>query len=165
MLERVFKDLKKFEGLSLKTYRCTSGKLTIGYGRNLDDNGISEKEAEMLLIFDVARLIPQLDRQVNFWKGQPANVRILLLQMSYQLGVGGLLKFKKFLLALQENDFEQAKKEMFDSRWAKQTPARVRELSKYLDMETEEKDIQDWKNNLKLLQGYVNSVQNMSIIE
>jgi lysozyme len=45
--------LKKHEGLRLKPYRCSADKLTIGYGRNLDDVGISEEEAEMLLLNDL----------------------------------------------------------------------------------------------------------------
>ena len=36
LLERIKKQLVRHEGLRLKPYRCTAGKLTIGYGRNLD---------------------------------------------------------------------------------------------------------------------------------
>ena len=41
--------IKKHEGLSLKPYKCTAGKLTIGYGRNIEDKGISQEEAERFL--------------------------------------------------------------------------------------------------------------------
>ena len=41
----VFKFTKLAEGLSLKPYRCPAGKLTIGYGHNLEANGISEEIA------------------------------------------------------------------------------------------------------------------------
>jgi len=37
------------EGLKLKPYKCPAGKLTIGIGRNLEDRGITEQEAQMLL--------------------------------------------------------------------------------------------------------------------
>ena len=46
---------KDFEGLRLKPYRCSAGKLTIGYGRNLEDVGIDEKEASMMFERDWAQ--------------------------------------------------------------------------------------------------------------
>lgn len=49
MIEQLRKDLMDDEGFSLKTYLCTSDKLTIGIGRNLEDKGISFSEAEMFL--------------------------------------------------------------------------------------------------------------------
>lgn len=55
-------DLKLDEGLRLKPYRDTVGKLTIGIGRNLDDVGISEAEAEYLLSNDLDRTISDLDK-------------------------------------------------------------------------------------------------------
>jgi len=36
LLDRILEQLVRHEGLRLKAYRCTTGKLTIGYGRNLD---------------------------------------------------------------------------------------------------------------------------------
>ena len=45
----LIEQLKRHEGLKLKPYKCTADKLTIGVGRNLEDVGISEEEAEMLL--------------------------------------------------------------------------------------------------------------------
>ena len=47
--------LRQHEGLRLNPYRCPAGKLTIGYGRNLDDAGISEEEAEAMLKADLSR--------------------------------------------------------------------------------------------------------------
>jgi len=165
MLEKVIKDLMKHEGLSLKPYRCISNKLTIGYGRNLDDNGISKKEAEIMLYFDVANLINELDRNVNFWKTQPVNVKIVLMQMAYQLGVYGLLGFKRFLEALQKNDLNTAKLEMLNSRWATQTPKRVVDLTKYLDQNTNEDDFKQWNKDIKVIREFNNAVSNMSLID
>ena len=47
------KIIKAHEGLKLKPYRCSSGKLTIGYGRNLDDRGITVLEANELFENDI----------------------------------------------------------------------------------------------------------------
>ena len=48
------RDVMAAEGLRLKPYRDTVGKLTIGWGRNLEDNGITKLEAEVLLDHDLA---------------------------------------------------------------------------------------------------------------
>ena len=49
--------------------------------------------------------------------------------MVFQLGVGGVSKFKAMWKALEENDYTTASIEMLDSRWAKQTPTRAENLS------------------------------------
>ena len=55
LLNRIKAQLVRHEGMRLKPYRCTAGKLTIGIGRNLDDRGISQKEAYVLLEYDCQR--------------------------------------------------------------------------------------------------------------
>jgi len=60
LLERIKEQLVRHEGLRLKPYRCTSGKLTIGIGRNLDANGISQTEAFMLLEHDILQCEMQI---------------------------------------------------------------------------------------------------------
>ena len=55
-MESMIGMLKRHEGLRLKPYQDTIGKLTIGYGRNLDDRGISKEEAEYLLRNDISRV-------------------------------------------------------------------------------------------------------------
>lgn len=57
----ILNQLRSHEGLRLKPYRCTSNKLTIGYGRNIEDNGITIDEAEYLLNNDVDKCIKQLN--------------------------------------------------------------------------------------------------------
>ena len=54
LMNRIKTQLIRHEGLRLKPYRCTAGKLTIGIGRNLDDCGISQKEAYAMLERDIA---------------------------------------------------------------------------------------------------------------
>lgn len=54
--------------------------------------------------------------------------RGVLVEMAYQLGLAGLLGFKKFLAAAREGNWEEAGKEMLDSLWARQTPARAKRL-------------------------------------
>ena len=57
---------------------------------------------------------------------------IVLLSMAYQMGVGGLLKFRKMLAAIEDNDWPEAEKQALDSRWAKQTPDRAKRHAEIL---------------------------------
>ena len=122
---QLIEDLKSQEGFSEKPYKCQANKTTIGYGRNLDDTGITKKEAEYLLKNDIDRITKELNNRLPQWKNYPQNIQSILIQMSYQLGVIGMLNFKKFLAAIHIKDYETAKKEMIDSKWYNQTPNRV----------------------------------------
>ena len=94
--------IKRHEGFESKPYRCTSGKLTIGYGRNLDDVGISEEEAEDLLKRDINSVYSQL---VNYqWFANLDKVRSgVIVNMTFNLGLRGMLKFINMINALSLN--------------------------------------------------------------
>ena len=136
-IEKLIKQLKKHEGLRLKPYRCSSGKLTIGIGRNLDDKGISKPEAYMLLANDVHECINQVKKNIHFFDKLNDIRQNVLINMCFNLGIHGLLKFKKFLAALELGDFEDASIEMLDSRWALQVRTRATELSSQIRTGTE----------------------------
>lgn len=120
--------LRKHEGFRAKPYRDTTGHLSIGFGRNLDDVGISYEEATQLLQNDISRTSRAL-RYALPWVTKLDAVRAAaLIDMAF-MGVGTLLTFKKFLAALEAGDYETAAKEMLDSLWARQVGARARELA------------------------------------
>lgn len=119
--------IKIHEGLRLKPYRCTADKLTIGYGRNLEDRGISEAEAEMLLRNDIIEVTGQLCME-PYWSQLNIVRQAVLIDMCFNLGYSGLKKFKRFLAALEEGDFRTAAEEMMDSRWAEQVGTRATRL-------------------------------------
>lgn len=120
------------EGLRLKPYRCTSGKLTIGVGRNLEDKGITEQEAMIMLDADIQYFQFQLATKIKGWKDIHITARLVLIDMAFNMGVAGLLKFKKTLRLIQEGKHNDAAIEMLDSRWANQVGKRATELSKTL---------------------------------
>jgi lysozyme len=64
LLERIKEQLVRHEGLRLKPYRCTTGKLTIGIDRNLDDCGISQTEAYVLLENEIQNCEKQLLEEI-----------------------------------------------------------------------------------------------------
>jgi len=125
----LIEQIKRHEGLRLKVYRCPAGKLTIGYGRNLEDNGISEEEADYLLINDLHFVEESLARRLAFWENMPKGVQQVLINMGFQLGINGLMAFRRTLALLDAGNYGAAADEMLNSRWAKQTPGRAKELA------------------------------------
>lgn len=123
--------LKTHEGLRLNPYPCTSGRLTIGYGRNLDDKGITESEAEEMLISDVAEVEHSLHMTGLLTNHNDAR-KAVLVNMGFNLGVTGLLRFTRMIAAYRKHDYDLAAKEMLDSRWAMQVHKRAVELAEQM---------------------------------
>lgn len=122
-------DLIRDEGLKLKPYKCTAGKTTIGVGRNLDDVGISEHEARYLLDLDISRVTHDLDRDCPWWvKLNEARARALV-NMAFNLGIAGLLKFRNMLAALAEGRWDDAADAALDSLWARQVGQRAQRIA------------------------------------
>jgi lysozyme len=122
-------ELKAEEGLRLRPYRDTVGKLTIGYGRNLDDYGISQIEAEDMLDNDIADRLGALSARLSFFSLlHPVRQRVLV-GMAFQMGVAGLLGFHRTLDAIRRHDYQAAANHMLESLWARQTPQRAQRLA------------------------------------
>lgn len=124
---------KTFEGLRLKPYKCTAGKLTIGYGRNLEDVGISQAEADMMFERDFAMAESEVKKLLRVngidWECLIEQRFYVLTDMMFNLGYDRLSKFKKFLYALKKGFYEDAANEMLDSLWAKQVGNRATQLA------------------------------------
>ena len=128
--------LKRDEGRRLKPYLDTVGKLTIGYGRNLEDNGITEAEADMMLAND----IESHERQVHDflpWTDSLDEVRkAVLVNMAFNMGIHTLLGFRKTLQAIHDGEYVGAAQLMLRSKWAQQVGPRAHRLA--LQMRTGE---------------------------
>jgi len=128
-MEKLIDSIKKNEGFVGKPYNDSLGIPTIGYGSKLP---LDEDEAELLLKHRLNKKIEELHTHYAFVENLPKEKQSILYEMAYQLGVGGLLKFKKMWRALKSGDFEMASMEMLDSKWAKQTPKRAVDLAKQM---------------------------------
>jgi lysozyme len=128
-VEKLLKELTRDEGIRLKPYRCTAGKLTIGIGRNLDDKGITQAEAELLARNDIASVIAELDRRIPWWKTLDDVRQRVLVNMGFNLGVDGLMAFKNTLAAVQAGRYLDAAQGMMASKWAKQVGHRAERLA------------------------------------
>lgn len=117
------------EGLRLKPYKDTVGKLTIGVGRNLDDRGISVDEARILLDHDIDDHENELRAKWPHYDKLDDVRQEVLLNMAFNLGVPGLLKFVNTLAAVVAGDFDAAAYGMLHSKWASQVGKRASRLA------------------------------------
>lgn len=131
--ERLKKALVRHEGLKLKTYRCTAGKLSIGVGRNLDDVGITEPEAFVLLENDIDAVSKDLTRNLPWWATLDDARQEVLANMAFNMGIGTMLTFKNTLQAIKEGKYAEAAKMMLQSKWATQVGNRAKELAAQME--------------------------------
>ena len=146
MIEALKAHLIAREGLRLKPYKCPQGKLTLGVGRNIEDNGITTEEAMYLLTNDIHNTIEEWEYVFEDFPDLPVNAQLVLADMCFNLGLPTLLEFKKMLKAIEEEKWEEAGKQVLDSRYAKQVGERAIYNAHLL--ETADKDV--WETKLKL---------------
>lgn len=127
----IYEQLRRDEGERLKPYADTVGKLTIGVGRNLSDDGISEAESAALLVNDVDRVRAQLAPFA--WYVALDDVRRGAVEnMAFNLGTASLLHFPHFIAALAKQDWPTAAAEMANSQWAQQVGDRATRLEQQI---------------------------------
>lgn len=127
--------IKRHEGLRLKAYKCPAGKTTIGWGRNLDDKGINELEAEYLFDNDRMRAEDGAMSLVSepCWQNLSFKRKAVLCDMVFQMGIEGVRKFQVTLFHIENGNFAVAAYHMLQSLWAKQTPERAEEDAKLME--------------------------------
>ncbi len=119
--------IKRDEGLKLEPYLDTTGHLTVGWGRNLQ-NGILLDEAELMFQNDLTQTVLELSRQ-SWYSSLPINVQNALINMNFNLGITKLLEFKEMIAALENKNYRAAAQAALNSLWAKQVPNRAKEIA------------------------------------
>lgn len=121
-------ELVRDEGEVLHAYPDSEGYLTIGVGCLIDKRrggGITKEESRYLLRNRIASAEKDLDRALPWWrKLSPIRQRVLV-NMCFNLGIIGLLKFKNTLAAMERGDYESAAWGMGHSKWARQVGGRA----------------------------------------
>lgn len=123
------KQLITDEGLRLFPYTDTRGRLTIGFGRNLTDSGISQSEAADMLTNDMTKAASDLQQTFPFVMTLDSTRFIVLACMVFNMGIGRLANFAKMWTAVRASDWQQAAEEMLNSEWAEQVGARATRLA------------------------------------
>jgi lysozyme len=144
-MDKLLESVKRHEGYRNKVYLDTLGKRTIGVGHLCvedfweDDKEYEESFLMEILEKDLQGAIDKAEDLINNCpSGGKANIsddaKILIIEMVFQLGGNGVSKFRKMWQALQQDppDYAEASVQMLDSRWAKQTPNRAKEMAQHM---------------------------------
>lgn len=136
MRSELTRQLRGDEGVVAHAYQDHLGFWTIGVGRLIDSrkpgSGLRPEEITFLLNNDIDDRIRELGRRLPWFLNLDPVRQGVLLNMSFQLGVDGLLGFKNTLKLVEQGRYAQAADGMLNSLWAKQTPERAQRLSEQM---------------------------------
>ena len=132
----LIKELERDEGRVLHAYQDHLGYWTIGIGRLIDKRkggGISNEEADLLKKNDIIKVQRQLDESLSWWRTLDPVRQRAIQNMCFQLGIGGLLKFKDSLAYVKAGDWKKAGSNLRQSLWYKQTTNRAERVIKMIE--------------------------------
>lgn len=145
--QRLLESIRLHEGYRAEPYRDSEGLWTVGWGtliehRMLRDyipdrtvgallTRISNRKAHDLWLIDsVQEAIQDAERWLGFMFMELSDARQeVIVEMAYNMGYGRILSFRKFRAAIADQDWEQAYRELLDSRWAEQVKSRAHTLA------------------------------------
>ena len=120
--------LIRHEGKRSLPYECSAGKISVGVGRNLEDNPLTDDEIMYLLRNDIVRSETELNRYSWFRMMDDAR-RDACINLVFNLGLTRFRQFKRMIKAFEDRDYERAADELLDSKYAFQVGQRAKELS------------------------------------
>lgn len=123
------------EGAESCAYQDSLGYWTIGVGRLIDSRkggGLSSDEIEFLLENDIKTKTREVLLALPWVPRLSEPRQAVLIGMAFQLGIGGLLKFKRMLGSIEDGQYGEAAVEMLDSKWAQQTRERAKRLARQI---------------------------------
>ena len=132
MQSQLKKDLILDEGDIPHAYQDHLGFWTIGVGFLIDKQRggyLPEPVRDLWLDYLIKKISTDLASRWDYFNKLGDDQKRGFLNMAYQMGVNGLLKFKNALAAAENSDWNACYIELLDSRWAKQTPRRARKVA------------------------------------
>jgi len=136
MHEKIKKLIKGHEGCKNEIYTDSLGILTCGVGHALLP-GSTVPSSVISIFFQEDLAQAERDFYGLIMKGiLPENLsdvrHAVIIDMLFNLGRPRFLTFRNFLSALGKSDWQKAKTEMLDSKWARQVGGRARTLAKMM---------------------------------
>lgn len=118
---------KENEGLRLEMYRCPKGRPTIGYGHLVrrhemplyKDTMITPEQANEIFDRDWQTAYEEAVRVFPDFSELSDKRKIVMVDMCFQLGMMGLVGFRRMLRALRRRDYVEAADEILDSHYAR----------------------------------------------
>lgn len=137
-MNRIIEMIKMHEGTGpvkngerLMPYQDSVGLTTLGYGRNVEERGISFDEADYLLSNDVADVVKDCS-QFTWFKLLDDVRQAVVVDMVFNIGIKRFKGFKNTIASIESGDYVMASIEMLDSKWASQVGQRAQRLSKMM---------------------------------
>lgn len=127
--QKLMAQLVTDEGRRALSYIDTVGKVTAGVGRNITDRPFSDDEIDLMLRNDVAGVERDLDKRLPWWREMTPARQNVLANMCFNLGIFRLLGFEQALTHMRAGRYDDAAREMLDSRWARQVGDRAKRLA------------------------------------
>ena len=128
--------LLREEGAESCAYQDSLGYWTIGVGRLIDSRkggGLSSDEIDFLLENDIKTKTREVLLALPWMPRLSEPRQAVLIGMAFQMGIGGLLKFKRMLGSIEDGQYVEAAEEMVKSRWAMQTPKRAYRMAQQME--------------------------------
>lgn len=122
------KQMMYHEGKRNKLYKCSAGKLTIGIGHNIEDNGVSDAVIDLMFQEDIYDVLEDLTGMFSEFNELPENIQLVLADMRFQLGGPRFRGFRNMISAAKTRDWSAMVREMKDSVWYRQVPNRANNL-------------------------------------
>ena len=133
MYDNIKEMLIKNEGLALNVYKCKNNFLSLGVGRNLEANGISEEEAMFMLENDIQRVVANLDKVWEVWRTFPPLAQEVCIDCTFQMGITGWMNFRRTRALMEMGAWLEASEEILRSKYATiDTPNRAARNSRKL---------------------------------
>lgn len=136
MKQELTRQLKADEGVKAQAYQDQLGFWTIGVGRLIDSrkpgSGLRPSEIDFMLQNDIDDRIEALTRSLPWFQNLDDARKGVLLNMAFQMGVEGLMGFKNTLRMVEDGDYMGAARNMLQSKWAEQTPARAARMAEQM---------------------------------
>ena len=117
------------EGVRQFPYVDTRGKITVGVGHNLTDNGLSDDEINYLLDNDIDHAVDELDKNFSWWRAMTDNRQQALTNFCFNVGIGTVLTFKNTMAHMQAGDYQAAANSILQSKWALQVHDRANRIA------------------------------------
>lgn len=131
-LGKLRESLRVSEGVRYRPYLDSVGKLTIGVGHNLDAKPLSPRAVAVILDDDISDAIDDLDRHTPWWRTLDGARQLVMAEMCFNLGIGGLLTFRNTLTAMETGRYTDAAEGMLKSKWARQVGQRAVRLARVM---------------------------------
>ena len=134
----LIEELRRDEGVRYSPYLDSVGVKTVGVGHNLEANPLNltypltDDQVNQILADDLVRVFSGLDRKIGWWRNLSYARQRVLANMAFNLGVDGLLEFRRMILAVDRGHYDQAAREMLNSKWAKQVFNRAIRLAEMM---------------------------------